>query len=223
MTCCILTSTPEAIGASVLSDLWAGFKQAFLDASVLEQWEWTVRITAKVKRITAVVWGRRAEVSKILLLRIAGSSVWFAEIGWLCFEFWGSFLSFPHARLYLPQGQGCIYFSYSSTPCSENGIWYIGGTQQDLLTKWFIITNIKWWLIMYLILTYMPPSFSVCQGQRERSMKTQIHVVMPSWASTQDFCLLSLQCIGGRRKTLLPSQPLTGGWCSLYGGVWEVQ
>ena len=59
----------------------------------------TVRITAKVKRITAVVWGRRAEVSKILLLRIAGSSVWFAEIGWLCFEFWGSFLSFPHTHV----------------------------------------------------------------------------------------------------------------------------
>lgn len=89
-----------------------------------------MRITAKVKRITAVVWGRRAEVSKILLLRIAGSSVWFAEIGWLCFEFWGSFLSFPHTRLYLPQGQGCIHFSYHSTLCSENSIWYIEGTQQ---------------------------------------------------------------------------------------------
>ena len=42
--------------------------EAFLDACVLEQWE----LERKSKRITAVVWGRRAEVSKILLLRIAG-------------------------------------------------------------------------------------------------------------------------------------------------------
>lgn len=215
MTCCILTSTPEAIGASVLSDLWAGFKQVFLDASVLEQWE----LQLKSRELQLLSGEEGLKCQKFYCWELLGLRYDLLKSAGCALSSEDPFCPFPIQDCSFHKGRVVSIFLTPVPPVLRmvSGTWEglnkicwlndsSSQTSSDgLLCIWF-------WPTCHLPFLYV-------KDKGKKSMKTQIHVVMPSWANTQDFC----QCIGGREKTLLPSQPLTGGWCSLYGGVWEVQ
>lgn len=126
MTCMYINFKSRGHRNFCLSDPWAGFKQKLSGSfMMIEQWE----LQPKSKEYSCCL-GRRAEVSKFYCWELLGLRYDLLKSFWICASSSEDpSCPFPTDCTF-PQGQGCIHFSYHSTLCSENSIWYIEGTQQ---------------------------------------------------------------------------------------------
>lgn len=144
---------------------------------------------------------------KLLLLRSC-SAFGLSRWNWLVFsmEFWGYFVILSLSKTVSPTRARALSVSRASVPQFWEKHLANSRDSADLLTRWLIIASINWMLIMYLAMTYVALFFFFCMTWTEtkRGMGTQLHVVVTSWAGTQDFCLSSLQWAVGSIKTFLP-------------------